>query len=281
MNNSNKQDKRSISEHPKRNFFLPAQIISVFAKGGEEHLNRSGRAKLLLAVNAGAFMAFGATFSILLAIGIQIDSLEYLLSGFGFATGYVMVFLSGAILFTEVNVLLPTYYLQYPYWLQTRFLRFWGLTYIGNMAGAFLTALIIWNSSSLPSSFVPQLNDFLDNKMMFMQDGVRGWFKVLLSGVIANWLIGMASFFTIAARDIIGKIVGTFLPVTLFVAGNFQHSAANMGYFSLGLLMNQEYTWDQYLFLNLLPASIGNIIGGGILIALLFSYAFEDELPKK
>lgn len=281
MTNENQNKKRDLSEHPKRNFFLPAQIVSVFAKGGEEHLSRSSRAKLLLSINAGAFMAFGATFSILLSIGIQTSSVEYLLAGFGFATGYVMVFLSGAILFTEVNVLLPTYYLQYPYWLQMRFLRFWGLTYIGNMAGAFLTALIIWNSSSLPPSFVPQLNDFLDNKMMFMQDGLRGWFKVMLSGVIANWLIGMASFFTIAARDIIGKIVGTFLPVTLFVAGNFQHSAANMGYFSLGILMNKEYTWDQYLFMNLLPASIGNIIGGGILIALLFSYAYEDELPKK
>lgn len=76
----------------------------------------------------------------------------------------------------------------------------------------------------------------LDKKMKFMDLGAAGWFEIIVSGILANWLIGMAAFLTTAARDITGKLLGTTLPVILFVAGNFQHSAANMGYFSLGVL---------------------------------------------
>lgn len=225
-------------------------------------------------------MTFGAVFSILLVIGIEPKGLVYLLSGLGFATGYAMVFLSGAVLFTEVNVLLPTYLFQETNWVQKRYLKFWAATYLGNMAGAFFTALIIIASSSMTPEFGKQLDVFLGHKMGFLENGVWGWFQILLSGIVANWLIGMAAFLTTAARDLMGKIVGTALPVILFVAGNFQHSAANMGYFSLGVLVNHHYTWVQYLFLNLIPASVGNIIGGAILVSLLFSYAYRKEMIR-
>jgi len=97
---------------------------------------------------------------------------------------------------------------------------------------------------------------------------------------MANWLIGMAAFLTTAARDITGKIIGTTLPVILFVAGNFQHSAANMGYFSIGTIATDKYSWYEFLFMNIVPASIGNIIGGALLVSLLFSYAYKDEIKS-
>lgn len=189
-----------------------------------------------------------------------------------------MVFMSEAILFTEVNVLLPTYLLQKPYWLQKRHLKFWLATYIGNIIGALFVAMLILFSDSMDPSFSKELETLLSHKMKFSEHGWWGWFQVVLSGIVANWLIGMATFLTTSARDLIGKIVGTALPVILFVSGNFQHSAANMGYFSLGVIASDQYSWYDYLFLNLIPASIGNIIGGAILVSLLFSYAFRNEM---
>ncbi|WP_173917851.1 formate/nitrite transporter family protein [Halobacillus sp. Marseille-Q1614] len=266
------------SSQPARQFYLPYQIVDEFGEKGRDHLNQAFGGQFLLALSAGSFMTFGAVFSILLAEGVDIKGVYYLLSGLGFATGYALVFISGAVLFTEINVLLPSYLFNKANLMKVNIYKFWASAYIGNIIGALAVAVLIQMSGSLNSEFYTELSSYLDKKMKFMDHGLKGWFEVLVSGILANWLIGMAAFLTTAARDITGKILGTTLPVILFVAGNFQHSAANMGYFSMGILVSDKYTWYEYLFLNLIPASIGNLIGGGILVSLLFSYAYKDHI---
>ncbi|MYL51646.1 formate/nitrite transporter family protein [Halobacillus litoralis] len=265
-------------DRPGRQFYIPSQIVDEFGEKGRDHLNKPFRAQFLLALTAGSFMTFGAVFSILLAVGVETKGIYHLLSGLGFAAGYSMVFISGAVLFTEINVLLPSYLFNKAGLMKTNIYKFWMSSYIGNIIGAFLVAVLIQWSGSFASTFYPELEMYLDHKMKFMDHGVKGWFQVLISGVLANWLIGMAAFLTTSARDLTGKILGTTLPVVLFVAGNFQHSAANMGYFSMGFLASDKYTWYEYIFFNLVPASIGNLIGGAILVSLLFSYAYKEDI---
>ncbi|WP_328515432.1 formate/nitrite transporter family protein [Halobacillus yeomjeoni] len=265
-------------DRPGRQFYIPSQIVDEFGEKGRDHLDKPFRAQLLLALTAGSFMTFGAIFSILLATGVEVKGIYHLLSGLGFAAGYAMVFISGSVLFTEINVLLPSYLFNKSGLMKVNIYKFWASAYVGNILGAFIVAVLIQMSGSLSSSFYTELSMYLDHKMKFMDRGVVGWFQVLVSGILANWLIGMAAFLTTAARDITGKFLGTMLPVILFVAGNFQHSAANMGYFSMGFLSSDQYTWYEYIFLNLLPASIGNLIGGGILVSLLFSYAYKEDI---
>lgn len=277
--NENKETKQGEKiDTPGRQFYIPSQIVDEFGEKGRDHLNKPFRAQFLLAVTAGSFMTFGAVFSVLLAIGVEAKGIYHLLSGLGFAAGYSMVFISGAVLFTEINVLLPSYLFNKSGLMKKTIYKFWMSTYIGNILGAFLVALLIQSSGSLATSFYPELETYLEHKMKFMDHGVKGWFQVLVSGILANWLIGMAAFLTTAARDLTGKILGTMLPVVLFVAGNFQHSAANMGYFSMGFLASDQYTWYEYIFFNLVPASIGNLIGGAILVSLLFSYAYKEDI---
>ncbi|MYL21798.1 formate/nitrite transporter family protein [Halobacillus litoralis] len=265
-------------DRPGRQFYIPSQIVDEFGEKGRDHLNKPFRAQFLLALTAGSFMTFGAVFSILLAVGVETKGIYHLLSGLGFAAGYSMVFISGAVLFTEINVLLPSYLFNKQGLMSRNIYKFWLSSYIGNILGAFMVAVLIYMSGSLSSTFNTELSMYLDHKMKFLDHGWKGWFQILISGVLANWLIGMAAFLTTAARDITGKILGTMLPVILFVAGNFQHSAANMGYFSMGFLLSDQYTWYEYILLNLLPASIGNLIGGGILVSLLFSYAYKEDI---
>ncbi|GEN55042.1 formate/nitrite transporter family protein [Halobacillus faecis] len=276
VNESN--DSNQKIDRPGRQFYIPSQIVDEFGEKGRDHLNKPFRAQFLLALTAGSFMTFGAVFSILLAVGVETKGMYHLLSGLGFAAGYSMVFISGAVLFTEINVLLPSYLFNKAGLMKTNIYKFWMSSYIGNIIGAFLVAVLIQWSGSFASTFYPELEMYLDHKMKFMDHGVKGWFQVLISGVLANWLIGMAAFLTTSARDLTGKILGTTLPVVLFVAGNFQHSAANMGYFSMGFLASDKYTWYEYIFFNLVPASIGNLIGGAILVSLLFSYAYKEDI---
>ncbi|SFD40884.1 formate transporter [Lentibacillus persicus] len=282
MNDNDNQEPKDndTQEEAERQFFLPSQVMQTFGEKGKEHLNTNMPSLFTLSLAAGSFMTFGAVFSVLLSLGVDAKGLTYLLEGVGFATGYLMVFISGSALFTEVNVLLPTYYLQKSYWKKHKFVKFWAVTYIGNIAGAFFVALLIISSSSMTPEFSKGLETLLGHKMQFAERGWSGWIQVVLSGIIANWLIGMAAFLTTSARDMSGKIMGTALPVILFVAGNFQHSAANMGYFSMGLFKTDNYEWYEYLFLNLVPASIGNIIGGAIFISLLFNYAYRKEIKN-
>ncbi|KGX91322.1 formate dehydrogenase [Pontibacillus halophilus JSM 076056 = DSM 19796] len=271
---------RTNPDRPQRQFYIPSQIVSEFAEKGREHLKKPFTSQFLLAITAGAFMTFGAAFSILLALGVEAKGIYYLLSGFGFAAGYAMVFISGSVLFTEANVLVPTYLFNSFSYERRSILKFWLSAYIGNIVGAVLVAIAIKLSGSLSEPFYTELSMYIENKMKFLKHGTVGWFQILLSGILANWLIGMAAFLTTAARDITGKILGTALPVILFVAGNFQHSAANMGYFSLGILSKPDYTWYEFIFFNLIPASIGNIIGGAILVSLLFSYAYREDIKE-
>ncbi|MGI8316390.1 formate/nitrite transporter family protein [Halobacillus mangrovi] len=278
--NENKQTnmKNNKIDRPGRQFYIPSQIVDEFGEKGRDHLAKPFRAQFLLALTAGSFMTFGAIFSILLASGVETKGIYHLLSGLGFAAGYAMVFISGSVLFTEINVLLPSYLFNKAGLMKANIYKFWASSYVGNILGAFMVGVLIQLSGSLPGTFYNELSMFLDHKMKFLDYGVKGWFEILVSGILANWLIGMAAFLTTAARDITGKFLGTMLPVILFVAGNFQHSAANMGYFSMGYLASDKYTWYEYIFFNLLPASIGNLIGGGILVSLLFSYAYKEDI---
>nr|WP_205093599.1 formate/nitrite transporter family protein [Thalassobacillus pellis] len=269
------------ADNPDRQFYIPSQIVNEFGEKGRDHLAKPFRAQMLLAFTAGSFMTFGAAFSILLGIDIEAEGIYYLLSGLGFAAGYAMVFISGAVLFTEINVLLPTYKFHIAGLMHKNMVKFWLATYLGNIVGALFVAVLIQTSGSLSDPFYMEMRELLHKKMKFMQFGVKGWFEVIISGILANWMIGMAAFLTTAARDITGKLLGTTLPVILFVAGNFQHSAANMGYFSLGVLSDTPYAWYEFILFNLIPASIGNIIGGALLVALIFTYAYKEDLSSQ
>ena len=111
--------------------------------------------------------------------------------------------------------------------------------------------------------------------MEFRELGAEGWFAVLLSAILGNWLVGMAAFLASAARTVSGKILGVMFPIIAFVAIGLQHSPANMGYFSVGLLNGGSgISWGEALYWNILPASLGNIIGGSGLVALLFWYTY-------
>jgi formate transporter len=81
------------------------------------------------------------------------------------------------------------------------------------------------------------------------------------------------------ANTLVSKFIPVFLVVSLFVAGNLQHSPANMGYFSLIMAMDGGPGWSDAFFWNILPAGIGNILGGTLLVALPFWFAFRSYLP--
>lgn len=229
---------------------------------------------LVLGILAGAFITIGALFSALLATGTENPGVERLLEGFGFSAGFFFVILSGAALFTEANVVMPVTALRHePGVTAARIARFWGVALVGNAVGALLVGWAIHLAQHYPADVNALLDEIVDRKLSYRRIGGPGaWFQVVLSGVLANWLVGMAAFFATMGRTVIGKYIPVFLAVTAFVAANFQHSPANIGFFSIVEAAGRGPGWDVALGWNVVPAGIGNVIGGALLVVLPFCY---------
>lgn len=234
---------------------------------------------LILSVMGGAFITFGALLSVLVSTGVDSTGIALLLQGFGFSVGFFMVIISGALLFTETNVVLPASILECTTkQLISGAFKFWGITILGNIIGAFVVGSMIYYAHDYPAEIEETLGDLIEKKMQYYRGhDAEHWFKAMVSGVFGNWLVGLAAVFATMGRTILGKYVPIFLAVSVFVAANFQHSPANVGYFSLIMPTGDGPGWENAILWNIIPAAIGNILGGIFLVALPFWYALSSS----
>lgn len=256
---------------------LPASaVMRSMARFGRERVGGLTNLRILvLAVLGGGFITAGALFSVLLSGGVDAPGPSHLLEGFAFSAGFFFVVLSEAVLFTEANVVLPTTLLQDRTAWQ-RVLRFWAIAWVGNLVGAWLFGTLIAIAQSYGPETLADLSAIVARKLSYRDVGGAGsWWRLVLSGVLANWLVGMAAFFAVMGRTIIGKYIPVMLAVTLFVSAGFQHSPANMGYFALHIAHGGDPGWGVALGWNIIPAGIGNMIGAAILVAVPFWFVYH------
>lgn len=250
-----------------------------------------------LSILAGAFIALGAVFATTVGAGSMITagpdgatlgiiSLPYgvtrLLSGIVFCLGLILVVVGGAELFTGNNLIVMA-------WASGKvrgsaLLRNWGIVYFGNFAGALGTALLMLFSKqylfgkgavgiSAMNTAVAKVN--LD------------FFQAVALGILCNALVCLAVWLTFSARSTVDKIVAIIFPITAFVAAGFEHSIANMYFIPYALLIKQfdpaftssiaekvpnlnSLTWSAFITNNLIPVTIGNVIGGALLVAAVY-----------
>ncbi|WP_158768586.1 formate/nitrite transporter family protein [Paraglaciecola sp. L1A13] len=265
---------------PAAQFIASRDVAQEICKEACEHIHTLSAARILvLAMLGGAFITMGALFSILLSTGVEAHGIQLLLQGLGFSVGFFLVILTGAALFTEANVILPVSALNCSRSdMLRRGLKFWILAWIGNLLGAVLTGWVISIAQVYSPEHYALLNSVIAKKMHYQQvGGVEGWFSLMLSGMLGNWMVGMAAFLAVMGRTIIDKFVPIFLAVSLFVAGNFQHSPANMAYFSMSMPLGDGPGWWDAMLWNIIPAGIGNILGGSLLVALPLWYALSSK----
>ncbi|MEM9610827.1 MAG: formate/nitrite transporter family protein [Actinomycetota bacterium] len=230
---------------------------------------------LVLSMLAGAFITAGAMLATLLVADVETEGVRRLLEGFGFSVGFFVVILSGGLLFTEVNVEVPATMLsRRAIDIRHLVLRLWVVAALGNLAGAFLLGQLIDIAHDFSSTDLETLVEITEKKARFQEiGGLEGWGRAVVSGVLGNWLVGMAAFLSVMGRTIIGRYIPVFLVVVAFVASGFLHSPANMGFYSLVGPTGAGPGWGTGLWWAILPAAVGNILGGALLVALPFWYA--------
>ena len=261
---------------------LPHDVVLRFLDHAEEFFAAGPLRQLILAFAAGSFITFGAVLSVALTVDVDSVGISRLLLGLGFSAGFILVILSGSALFTEINVLLPEMFLSRPRDLCRRCWPFWFIAIAGNVLGALFVGAMINGAHVLGPLQEERLFELMEEKMQFQELGTEGWFVVLVSGILGNWLVGMAAFLATAARTVTGKILGLVFPIVTFVAIGVQHAPANMGYFATGLIGGGSgIGWGEAIWWNLVPASLGNIIGGALFVALLFWYTYGRDAEQR
>jgi formate transporter len=273
----------TITEHdlePPRAQYIEAQRVMVtMGRAGVRRIQHLSSAQVfILAMMGGFLIGMGALTSILLASAVGTPGTTRLLEGFGFSAGFFFVILSEAVLFSEANVVMPAALLEKKGRSLLLTLRFWVLAFAGNLVGAWLFGVAVHAAQKYQPSDARLLNEVIALKLQFRAvGGAEGWFKAVLSGVFANWLVGLAAFFAVMGRSLIGKYIPVLLAVTAFDAANFQHAPANMAFFGLINATGHGPGWSTALGWSIAPAALGNVIGGLVLVVLPFWFALRPH----
>ncbi len=230
--------------------------------------------QIVLGFLAGAFIGFGGMLAIVVgkgspALAAANPGLGKFLFGAVFPVGLVMVVVAGAELFTGNCGIIPTGCLSgMTSW--KALLRNWGFVYLGNFLGSLFVAIALayWTGIIKGGDLGAASAAMAESKVALT------WGQAFLRGIGCNWLVVLAVWMAMAADDISGKILAIWWPVMAFVTLGFEHSIANMFFIPLGMLNGAKVTVGQFLFSNLLPVTIGNIIGGALFVGTVYWWAY-------
>lgn len=218
-----------------------------------------------LAVLAGAFIAFGALFFTVTVTGSTFGyGPTRLLGGVAFSLGLILVVVGGAELFTG-NALIVMAWADGKATLAA-LLRNWGVAYVGNFIGAVATAIAVWQSGVLAAAGGEVARTAI---AIAEAKAALPFFEAFVRGVLCNVLVCLAVWLTFAARRVAGKVLGIVFPITAFVALGFEHSIANMYLMPVGMLAGADVGLTE-IAVNLLPVTLGNIVGGGVFVGLVY-----------
>jgi formate/nitrite transporter len=235
-----------------------------------------------LAVLAGAFIALGAVFATTVATGTS-QAWPYgvarLFTGLAFCLGLILVVVGGAELFTGNNLIVMAWASRKVRTMQL--LRNWAIVYLGNFVGALGTAAMV---------FLSRQHTMASGTLGITALGIAvakvqlGFLQAVALGVVCNILVCLAVWLSFSARSTLDRIAAVLFPISAFVAGGFEHSVANMYFIPIGLAIKafdpsyvlatgmdlSTLTWPAFLLRNLLPVTLGNILGGSVFVAAVY-----------
>jgi formate transporter len=250
---------------------LPAAMAEKAEQVGVQKANAPAFELFVLAILAGAFIALGAVFATTVATATGIPyGVHRMLIGFAFCLGLVLVVVGGAELFTGNNLIAMAWASRRIGFQQV--LRNWGIVYLGNLFGAFGTVGLIHFSG---------YHDFHGGEVGGTALRIAAakceipFLEALTRGILCNTLVCLAVWMCFSARSTVDRIVAVIFPITAFVAVGFEHSIANLYFIPAGILAagnlgvsGAEFapSWGGFIA-NLIPVTIGNVIGGTGLVA--------------
>ena len=258
-----------------KHFLTPAETVQAIIAGGQRVLHQSFGRTFVLSLLAGFYIAFGAQLSTVVSqdaarfAGLGVSRL---LAGSVFSIGLMLVVICGAELFTGNSLLAAAALHGEISW--TELAENWGLVLIGNFLGSLFFAWLMFESRLWEQGGVAEQAVNIAVAKCKLSFGVA-----FIRAILCNWLVCLAVFMATAARDVPGKLLACYVPIMTFVTSGFEHSIANMYFIPTGLMIAKEtgrsdpaLTWNAFLLDNLLPVTLGNIVGGVVFVACAYWY---------
>lgn len=252
----------------------PQQIAEASLEAGRKKASLTSATTRLIvqAVVAGCYIALGGTLSLLIGQGMGEASqgnpaLPKILSGAMFPIGLILIVVLGGELFTGNNALLMPGCMKRHFGPGT-VARNWSLVYLGNFAGALSFAYVMVYAAGLTGAdpWHSAITGMAEMKCALP------WSTVLIRGIGANWCVCLAVWLALSGHTLLEKMAGCWLPVMAFVALGYEHCVANMFFIPLGMMEGANVTAGAFIVNNLIPATIGNIIGGALFVGCLSTW---------
>jgi formate/nitrite transporter len=246
--------------------YPPDQVARLVEQVGVKKATLPAVQTLALGVLAGAFIAFGAMYFTLVMTGSELGfGPSRLLGGLAFSLGLILVVVGGAELFTGNNLIVMAWAERKVTSLQLA--RNWSLVYLANLVGSLGSALMVfWSGAlSLGDGAVAETAVRIGEAKVAL-----GFGQAFFSGILCNILVCLAVWLCFAAHDVAGKVLAIIFPISAFVALGFEHSIANMYLIPIAWLAGAEAVTIGSFLANLVPVTLGNIVGGGLFVALVY-----------
>lgn len=262
-------------------FLSPAETVALIVTNGKRVLSQSSGKTFVLSLLAGFYIAFGAQLATVVtqdAAGHVGAGISRLLGGSVFSLGLMLVVVCGAELFTGNSLLTSAALHGSITW--TKLAENWIMVILGNLCGSLFFAWLMFETRLWEGG------GMADHAIRIAAAKCRLPFAVaLVRGILCNWLVCLAVFMATAARDVAGKILACYMPIMAFVASGFEHSVANMYFIPTGLLLARELgsttpglTWGGFLIDNLVPVTLGNILGGVVFVAFAYWFVHRETV---
>ena len=272
--------------------YAPADIAKKIESVGIKKANLTFLSLFLLSVLAGAYIAIGGEFYTLVIFDSNLSfGLTKLIGGLCFSVGLILVVIAGAELFTGNTLMIMSFASRVITWKQL--LKHWGVNYIGNFIGSLSVVFIMFLTNQW------ETKEFMLGAKAVQIAATKtnlGFVEALANAILCNALVCLAVWLCFSARTVISKIAAIIFPITAFVASGFEHSIANMYFIPMGIILKNNPKVIEALnkinpnldisrlnitglFGNLLPVTLGNTIGGCIMVGL--TYWVIMILPQK
>lgn len=275
-----------------QNYLTPPEITEATIQTGIKKSKMTILNMIILGILAGAFIAFAAEGSNMASFNLLAKPETYglgkALAGAVFGTGLMLVLIAGGELFTG-NTMIIAGVLEKKVSIKAM-LKNWFFVYVGNFIGSIFIVYMM-NQSGLFSSGDSMLGA-VTIKIAAYKVGLT-FSQAFFLGIMCNWLVCLAVWMAYGAKDMTGKIFAIFFPIWLFITSGFEHSVANMYYIPAGIMAKGNKTltdaaavlgvtpeklnhlnWETFFINNLIPVTLGNIVGGGIFVAAVYWFVY-------
>jgi formate/nitrite transporter len=263
-------------------YVKPAEVVKAMIEASRTKLQLSPRDLLIRGALSGALLGTATSFAFTAAVTTG----QPLVGALIFPVGLVMIVILGLELVTGSFALVPLAYLEGRSSLGSVVAN-WGWVFLGNLIGSiaygFLLAIVLTNFwHAEPAGVAARIVATAEAKTVGYQAlGAAGMTVAFVKAMLCNWLVCLGVVMAMTSSSTIGKLVGAWLPISVFFAQGFEHTVVNMFIIPTGMLMGAKVTVSDWWLWNQIPVTLGNLVGGFMFTGLALYATYKPASPMQ